>query len=752
MQLLVAAILITVVLPAAAATTHRPRLEAVTTNAAPAEPPPPSISRRTPFTHFGSKPVLELRGSHGAASVDFGSRADELVTKAAFHIRYSYSPALIATRSQVRVTLNDEVIGLLPVNAEGSGRTVVHDIEVDPRLFVGFNKLVLNLVVPPAAGSEDSAQAALWADVSGGSELEVGVRPLVLSDDLALLPEPFFDRRDQRRVTLPFAFGAQPSRPTLRAAAVVASWFGQLATWRGVRFPVRLDEAVQGHAIAFATNSERPAFLGALPPITGPQIRIMTNPADGRSKLLLVLGRDGNDLKAAADALVLGSAALSGVAVQVKEAQQKVPRAAYDAPGWVRLERPMKLGELIEWTQQLQASGRPPALDPIRVNLRMPPDLVAWRGPGVPMTLKFHYTPPACAGESHLDVSINDELLKVVSLRTAQRQEDAARSGESLPDAIADTSEILIPAFRLRSRIQLQFAFRFAVQQSGECRPQPDTVRAVVDADSSIDFSGFPHYAQMPHLGHFATAGFPFTKYADLAQTVVVLPERPGAQDIETLMTLLGRMGESTGYPATGVRIAGAAEETVFEDADILIIGASPQQGLLEKWSGRLPVALSGPSRRISQPARRAATVYDWLGFGNAPDPAIVGQVSIEGDGPLAVLLGFESPLTSGRSVVAVTAVVPDQLLRVLDALDDPQLRRAMGGSAVFIHPNKVESLLVGRTYAIGFLPPWTGLWYELSARPVLTAVLAALALFILAYAVRRAKKAVTAWRVRRNA
>ena len=737
MQSLFAAILITVV---------------ITTNAAAAEPSPASVSRRTPFTHFGSKPVLELRGNSGAASVDFGSRADELVTRAAFHIRYSYSPALIATRSQIRLTLNDEVIGLLPVNPENAGRTVVHDIEVDPRLFVSFNKLVLNLVVPPAPGVEDPTQAEFWANVSAASELEVSVRPLVLSDDLALLPEPFFDRRDQRRVTLPFAFGAQPSRPTLRAAAVVASWFGQLATWHGVRFPVRLDEAVQGHAIAFATNSERPAFLRALPPVTAPQIRIMTNPADDRSKLLLLLGRDGNDLKAAADALVLGSAAFSGAAVQVKDAERKALRQAYDAPGWVRLERAMKLGELIEWPQQLQASGRPPELDPIRVNLRMPPDLVAWRGPGVPMTLKFHYTPPACAGESYLDVSINDELLKVVSLRTAHRQDDVARPGQPLPDAIADTSEILIPAFRLRSRIQLQFGFRFAVQRTGECRDtQPDTVRAVVDADSSIDFSGLPHYAQMPHLGHFATVGFPFTKYADLAQTVVVLPERPGAQDIETLLTLLGRLGESSGYPATGVRIAGAAEEAMLEDADILIIGASAQQGLLEKWSGRLPVALSGPSRRISQPARRAGTVYDWLGFGSAPDPAVIGQVSIEGDGPLAVLLGFESPLTPGRSVVAATAVAPNQLLRVLDALDDPQLRRLMAGSAVFIHPNKVESVLVGRTYAIGFLPPWTGLWYELSGRPVLTAALAALALSILAYAVWRATRAIAARRRRRT-
>ena len=231
-----------------------------------------------------------------------------------------------------------------------------------------------------------------------------------------------------------------------------------------------------------------------------------------------------------------------------------------------------------------------------------------------------------------------------------------------------------------------------------------------------------------------------------MSQTVVVLPERPAAPDIEVLLTLAGRMGESTGYPATGVRIAGAAEGASLADADILIIGASPQQSLLDTWSERLPVVISGPARRVSQPTRRAGTVFDWLGLGSAPDAAVAGRVDLEGDGPLAAILGFESPLATGRSVVAVTAVAPDQLVRVLDALDDPELRRSMRGSAVFVHPGKVESLQVGPAYSVGFLPPWAGLGHWLSERPVLLAILAVLAFSVLAFAAWRASRAVVAY------
>ena len=724
LQCAAASVLIVVALPAAAAT---------------AEAQSGAATRRTPFTHFGAKAVLPLRGDGATATIDFGSRADELVTRATFHFRYAYSPALAPGVSHIRLSLNDEAIGVLPIMPESAGMTVAHDIDVDPRLIVGSNKLAMSLVASRGSAPGDPARPGHWAEVSGASELEIGVQTLTVADDLALLPEPFFDRRDHRRVTIPFVFAAQPSLATLRAAAVVASWFGQHARWRGARFPAHLDVPAPGHAIAFAANGERPSFLAALPPARGPQLRIITNPSDSRSKLLLVLGRDGDDLKIATDALVLGEAAMSGAAVQVKRVEDKGPRAAYEAPRFVRLDRAINLGELIDWPQQLQASGRPPELDPIHVDLRMPPDLATWRGPGVPLTLRLQYTPPACAADSYLDVGLNDELLQVVPLRSAH-------------EAITDARELFIPSYRLRSRSQLQFGFRFALKDEAGCREQAGVVKATVSADSTIDFSGFPHYARMPNLEHFAAAGFPFTRYADLSQTVVVLPEKPVTADIEAMLGLLARMGETTGYPATRVRIATPKDEAMLGGADLLLIGASPQQALLAKWAESLPVATTGHARRVSQPVSRATAVYEWLGFSAPPDTAIASQVSFEGAGPLAAVYGFESPLTSGRSVVAITAVAPDQMLRLLDALDNPEMRREVRGSAAFVLPNKVQSVLVGRTYEVGFLPLWTGAGYWLSEHPVVLGVLAALALLAVAYAMWRVQQKVAAWRVRSRA
>ncbi|WP_194720757.1 cellulose biosynthesis cyclic di-GMP-binding regulatory protein BcsB [Noviherbaspirillum malthae] len=697
--------------------------------AAPADAPLPVIDpaslpvdvRKVTLGKLTNTNVFKLRTTEGRAVINFGLRADELVTKATLRLRYSYSPALIASQSHLKVVLNDEVIKTLPITKEDAGKPLVQDVELDPRFITSSNNLTLVFVGHYANECEDPLHTSLWADVSGSSELQLTVRPVVLKSDLATLPEPFFDGRDNARLRLSYVFAAKPSYETLRAAGITSSWFGKLARWRGARFPAHLDTAPKGHAVVFATNTERPGFLSRLEPFTAPGISVITNPGDGFSKLLLISGRDGNDLKTAATSLVLGNAAVSGTHVAVKQSREEAPRKAYDAPNWVRLDRPMKFGELIEYQQQLQVFGHVP--DPIRIDLRMPPDLFTWKSRGIPVDLKYRYTPPIRASESRMSMGINEELVQAVNLRSAGQNDGFIRVPLPLLDGgmLGEQKDMLIPPFKLGSRNQLQYAFSFTYHKEGACRDtQVENVRAMVDSDSTIDFSGFPHYAEMPNLGYFSTAGFPFTKYADLAQTAVVMPENAGAQDIEVMLTLLGRMGESTGYPATRLTVTGPKDEGALKDKDLLLIGTAPGQGLLAKWGEKLPAIISGPNRRISQPERSVNFLYDWLGFGTRPNPDVATQEHIQGDGPLAALLGFESPLSSGRSVVAVTAVESRDLTRVLDVLENDGIARSMHGSATFVRGDKAESVLAGDTYTIGTLPFWTVIWYPITQRPIL--------------------------------
>ena len=55
----------------------------------------------------------------------------------------------------------------------------------------------------------------------------------------------------------------------------------------------------------------------------------------------------------------------------VEEFKPLAPRVPYDAPNWVRLDRPVRFAELLDYLGQLQASGR--AIWPLDLTVKLPP-------------------------------------------------------------------------------------------------------------------------------------------------------------------------------------------------------------------------------------------------------------------------------------------------------------------------------------------------------------------------------------------
>ena len=72
-------------------------------------------------------------------------------------------------------------------------------------------------------------------------------------------------------------------------------------------------------------------------------------------------------------------------------------------------------------------------------------------------------------------------------------------------------------------------------------------------------------------------------------------------------------------------------------------------------------------------------------------------------------------------------------------------------GSAAFFLPGRVESVIVGPTYYVGSLPPWTGAGYWISLHPEIAGISITLILAALGYAAYVAKNRVSAWRSRRR-
>src|SRR5450432_677553 len=138
-------------------------------------------------------------------------------------------------------------------------------------------------------------------------------------------------------------------------------------------------------------------------------------------------------------------------------------------------------------------------------------------------------------------------------------------------------TEVSVPVVNLRPfSNSLSFDLTFQLLKKGNCQDTtPINFIGSILRDSFIDLRGFSHWAAMPNLELFANAGFPFTRYADLGQTTVVLPTDPTTSEIELYLTLMGHFGAQTGYPALRVTVADADAMKQGADRDFLVLGTT---------------------------------------------------------------------------------------------------------------------------------------------------------------------------------
>lgn len=717
----------------------------------------PSWSTAYSFEQLGRPADSLLLGIHNSDQIEFSLRRDRIASDAKLQLAYTPSPSLLPQVSHLRVYLNDVLMSVVPIEKDQLGKRVNQSVALDPRLVSDFNRVRLEFVGHYTDICEDPANSTLWLNVGRSSQIQLQEQALKLKNDLAYFPLPFFDVRGQDKPVINLVFAGAPTLGEQRAAGILASYFGSQAGWRGTQFPVLFDQLPpvddQERAksvIVFATNDHRPSFLAdthMFPAVDAPVVQMIDNPQDPYSKMLLVLGRNDEDLAVAARALALGADAFRGAHVTVNQVEQLKPRVPYDAPNWMRTDRPVRFAELIKYPEQLQAQGLQPR--PITLDVNLPPDLFVWRNQGIPLQTKFRYTPPSVNDESRLTIILNNQFITSLPLqsKTNSRLEDlrlAVLSNESAN--LSDT--LLVPALKIGDRNTLRFDFNFASTfgsaQRDRCQTSlPVNNQAVIDEESTIDLSGYYHYIAMPDLRAFARGGFPYSRMADLSETLVMVPTHSRPVQLSLMFETLAAISARSGLPAFGLRLSDNWDDA-RADVDLLVFGVmAPAPGgaadanlVLDKtraWLLKPSNEQSGKSARAGQ-------------FGDERDvPA--NSVDVSAQAPIAAIVGLQSSYHQQRSVVALLARndADYQLLR--DTVGDMGAMNAVTGSVALIRSSGVDSIWVGQQYFVGHLPWWLLLWYQLSEHPVLLAVMATVSVLLTAFLLWRALR----WAARRR-
>lgn len=685
--------------------------------------------RTLTFPEMGQTSGIKLTGINRFVELNAGVRLDELVTRASLNLHMLYPPGMRHDQSFVRVYVNNQLSSITQLSANRAGTAHTVQIDLDPMLLSDFASLRIEYDGTYDSECVDPDNPTLRLDIRPDSTLTITSTPLSMVNDLALLPAPFFDPRDNRKLRLPLVLPQEKTESGMKAAGILASWMGAQAFYRQAEFDVLAAPSPTHHSIVLSTGKNLPEGMAAND-IEGPTLMMVSSPAKPSVKHLYVMGRNDEELLQAVYGLVIEGQVLSGQKALVKKVELGSPRKPYDAPRYVPTHRPVRFGELIDYPGQLEVSSDKPRAS---VNLRLPPDLFSWAGRNIPMDLKYRYTAPSRWNDSLLNIEINNALIQ--SFRLAPRTEQVHNkiNIDLLGQAELSSEESLqIPAFRVGGNNELAFGFGFMAEGGGACTRTKQIARGSIDPESTLDFSNLPHYTRMPNLTAFANGGYPFSIMADLSDTAIVLPANPTTLEIRSFLNVMGLFGQWTGLPATRTSLIISDKPESIGDKNWLALGTSDRLGWLNSNDMNLPMVLNNTERSMGLPP-----VIQWLNGLWQTDaeiqPGEDARALIQTAGSLGAIMGFESHLEAKKAGVVVTGTDQDSFERAVAALSNYSDVAKIKGSVSLIRGNDIQSYSLGETYISGALPWWLRVRIAFSEYPALIAVGGALAGVILA-------------------
>ena len=651
-------------------------------------------------------PIL-IEGSDNSRFVAFSLRSDEVVASASMKLRLSLSPGLDPQNSQLSVLINGEIVHSMALNTEQSGDDEV-EFEISPYVMLPDNSMEFRVLAQTLGQDQNAdnrrADKRVWVQISNTSTLSFTVNRLALSPNLNNLPAPFFDYRDNAKLVLPFAFARKPAKAMVEAAAIVASYWGSLASFRRASFPVLYGEIPPGNGIVFLTKTALLDGFEAID-IAGPSLEIIVNPSDQFSQLLLIKGRDEAELLVAAKALSMGNLLVSGSFIDVLEPVQQ-PRQYYDAPAWLPANRPATFGE-IEETANLQGYGLSPGL--LTLNFNTAPDIFLWGDKGIPVTVNFRYPDSQWIDleNSRLDALINNQYIASTRLDTAKQ------SSLTASDFIQHSWRFTIPPYLIYGENQLQFYFDLKGHAGVQSNALPERLRVAIDPDSSIDISSIYRYAKMPNLAYLAQSGLPFSRKADLSETAVIAPA--GGFDkftLQTLLTLIGAIGGKTEYPALGVKVIDAQTTDAFPNHDFLLLGNFDNQPLLQRWSEHAPLKFDQTTISVADKSPFSLFRYKFKTLLGEKE-RIPDRIVIPRSSNFAAIYSHQSPLNPQKTVVGLVANQPQDLVNLANALSSAEQSASIKDDLVVVNEQGVSSFAAADPYFVGHLPVYVRIqWY----------------------------------------
>ncbi|HDR2864831.1 TPA: cellulose biosynthesis cyclic di-GMP-binding regulatory protein BcsB [Enterobacter asburiae] len=673
--------------------------------AAPAASFAPTSVNTISVAQMGQPQGIVLSGGQLQGGTRFTLPVDQVVTNAQLLLNLKVSPAMATRNATMQLMLNGQPLGTVPLGAEESDVSRFQ-LDIPSALLVSSNSLSFKINDGDAMQCQRDLTDKYRVTVLPDSRFELEGQQLDIGADLSHFPRPFFDSMQMTPATIAFAFGASLSSDSLSAAALISSWLGIQADYRGVSFAALTDTLPEKNGILIGHPGEKIGGM-TLPQTTQPMLQIVDNPANPVYKLLLVVGKDEAALRTSAWRLTRGNFALQTASISLPV--QKIPVSKpYDAPRWIPTDRPVKLSELIRKDQSLTVTGiwHPP----LRVAFRAAPDLFLWDGETIPLHIGYRFPTENWIDEnkSWLSMTLNDTFLHNLPVNKQGALETLWHKVGG--DARQEKFDMPLEPYMIYGDNQLSLYFNITAKENAPCSVLlNNNIKSRIDEDSWIDLSHTRHFALMPNLSYFVGASFPFTRMADYSETVLMLPEHPTETQVATLLDMAARSGNATGAAlynnrvVMGVPAAGGNLE-LLRTRDVLAVSGMAQHDFNQALLSSSPFTSHDNTLGVREPTTwqklQRWLTGDWTSDGVDADRYFSSNEAWRG------FVSFRSPWNSDRLVVMALGSNDDQLARLHEDLTSARINAGIRGDAAIItNENGVRSFRVGSQFPSGQMP-----------------------------------------------
>ncbi|MGL4726864.1 MAG: cellulose biosynthesis cyclic di-GMP-binding regulatory protein BcsB [Scandinavium sp.] len=673
----------------------------------------PSIVSSLNLSQMGMPEGVILSGGQLQGGADFTLPGDQVVTTAQLNLDVKVSPEMATRNATLQLMLNGQPLGTVPLGA--AENDISHyQLDVPAALMVSSNNLSFKINDGDAQQCLRDLTDKYRVVIMPTSRFNWEGQQLDIGSDLSHFPRPFFDSMQMTPASVSVSFPARVTPDEVGAAAIVSSWLGIQADYRGISFDAMHDRLPDKHGIVIGHPGEQVGGL-TLPQTNKPLLKIIPNPANPVYKLLLIVGNDDTALRAAAWRLTRGNFALQTASSDIDPQAIPVSRP-YDAPRWIPTDRRVKISDLIRKDQSTTVSGV--WHEPLRVAFRAAPDLYLWDGETIPLQIGYRFPSESWIDEqkSLLSVTLNNTFLRNLPMNKQGLLESLWHKLGG--DARQEQFTIPLEPYLIYGDNQMSLYFNVVPKDSAPCSVLlNNNIKSRITDDSWIDLSHTRHFALLPNLSYFVGASFPFTRLADYSQTVLLLPEKPSEMQITTMLNMTARSGNATGTALGNNKVvmgipAGGANLEYLRNRDVLAVSGLDQKAFNQSLLENSPYTVTDNTLGV-----RGATMWqkmqrwmvgDWTADGVDADRYFSSNSSWRG------FISYRSPWNSDRLVVTAIGSNDDQLSHLYDDLNSPRINAGIrGDTSIITNENGVRSFRVSTQFPSGQMPWYMmAIWY----------------------------------------